>query len=116
MQANNKESTLHTASLLTMLLSAGLLVLVGERTAAGLLQWISVLRGGLRGDLVSGPGPAVILGSMGLVVVALALRWGAAGRGAKSAIVISTWAAILAFTSLVIYLSMSLGPITIWRA
>jgi hypothetical protein len=52
MQANNKESTLQTASFLTMLL------MLGERTAAGLLQ----------------------------------------------------------FTSLVIYLSMSLGPITIWRA
>jgi hypothetical protein len=71
MQANNKESTLRTASFLTMLSSAGLLLLVGERTAAGLLQWISALRGGLRGDLVNGPGPAVILGSMGLVVVAL---------------------------------------------
>jgi hypothetical protein len=116
MQANDKQSVLQTASLLTMLSSAGLLLLVGERTAAGLLQWFSALRGGLRGDLVSGPGPVVILGSMLLVVLALALRWGATGRGARSAIVISTWAAILAFSSLVIYLSMSLGPITIWRA
>lgn len=115
MQANENSTALRTVSLLTMLLSAGLLVLVGERTAAGLWQWFRAPVG-LGGDLVHGPGPAVILGSMVLVVIALALRWGATGRGAKSAIVISTWAAILAFTSLVIYLSMALGPITIWRA
>ncbi len=115
MQANESSTTLRTVSLLTMLLSAGLLVLVGERTAAGLWQWFRAPVG-LGGDLVHGPGPAVILGSMALVVIALALRWGATGRGARSAIIISTWAAILAFTSLVIYLSMALGPITIWRA
>jgi hypothetical protein len=115
MQASPAATGFKKVALFVMLLSAALLALVGERTLAGLWQWFSAVKGGVRGDSVDGPGPAVILGSMVLVVVALAVRSGAAGKGATSAVRISTWAAVLAFSSLVVYLTMSLGPLTIWR-